>query len=277
MTDVLILALKVFLIAVFAVFIGKKTGLFSLGKISSLIALLILLFLCSAEIYSAFFRDDISLLIIFKSPFLKFTADLSFGLRIFLCTLFLGILSSALGVDFSMKINSVQSLCILALLIAISALLAVYATFRVGSAIKIQFKFISVFITAALFGPVWGGMVGALADIISFMISPVGGAFIPQITMVEFLYGFTYGLFFYNSCSWGGFKTMLKIIACVIFQIVVLNLGATTYFLVPLMGVSFNTLLSMRAISGVVNMAIQLVAISVMSKYVLKFKKTIRN
>ena len=276
MTDVLILVVKVFLIAAFAVFIGKKTGLFSLSKVFSFIALVLLLLFCSAELYSSFFRDDISLLISFNSPFWSFTADLSFGLRVFLITLLLGMVSSVLGVGFSMKIDSVQALCTLALLIAIAVLLSIYATFRVGSAIKIPFKFIAVFITAAVFGPLWGGCVGALSDIIAFMINPVGGAFIPQITMVEFLYGFTYGLFFYNSGSWGGFKTMIKIITCVVFQIVVLNLGLTTYFLVPLMGMSFDKLLIMRAVSGVINMAIQLVAISVMSKYIIRFKKTLK-
>lgn len=276
MTDILYLVLKVLAISVFAFFIGKKTGLFSLGKTPSLIAFVAILFLFSAEIYSALFRDDISLLIKFASPAISFTLDLSFGLRIFLLTLLLGLISSIFGVNLSLKVESVQALCTLAVLISISVLLAIYATFRIGMFIKIPFKFISVFITAALFGPCWGGCVGVLSDILAFILNPTGGAFIPQITMIEFFYGFTYGLFFYKSGSWGGFKTMIKIIICVIIHIAIFNLGFTTYFLTSLMGTNFETLLATRAPSGVINMAIQLVSISVMSKYILRFKKNLK-
>lgn len=276
MYDVLILVLKVVLITAFALFLGRKTGLFSMGRAASVIIFIVLLLLCSAELYSAFFRPDISLLIVFKSPFLNLTLDLSFVLRIFLIALLLGLICSVFGVKLSAKIGSVRDLCALALLIAITVLLGIYATLRVGSAIKIPFKFISVFITAALFGPFWGGSVGALADVIAFFLNPVGGAFIPQITMVEFLYGFTYGLLFFNMSSWNGFKTMFRIIVCVIFQIVVLNLGVTTYMLVPLMGISFDNLLIMRAVSGVINMALQLVVISVVSKYISSFRKILK-
>lgn len=276
MTEVLILILKVVLITAFALFLGRKTGLFSLGRAASVIIFAVLLMLFSAELYSAFFRSDISLLVVFKSSFLDFTLDLSFFVRIFLLAMLLGLLCSVFGVKPSARISSVRDLCALALLIAITVLLGIYATVRVGSAIKIPFKFISVFITAALFGPFWGGTVGALADIIAYLLSPVGGAFIPQITMIEFLYGFVYGLFFYNMSSWGGFKTMLKIMICVIFHIVVLNLGLTTYMLMPIMQMEYYPLLVMRAPAAVINMALQLVVLAVLSKYISSFRKILK-
>lgn len=276
MTDVLILILKVVLITAFALFLGKKTGLFSLGRAASVIVFATLLLLFGAEIYSAFFRSDISLRIVFNSSFWNFTLDLSFFVRIFLLTLLLGLLCSVFGVKPSARISSVRDLCALALLIAITVLLGIYATVRVGSAIKIPFKFISVFVTAALFGPFWGGTVGALADVIAFLISPVGGAFIPQITMVEFFYGFVYGLFFYNLSSWGGFKTMLKIMLCVIFQVVVLNMGLTTYLLMPIMQMDYTALFVMRAPAAVINMALQMVIIAVLSKYISTLRKILK-
>ena len=276
MTDVIILIVKVVLITAFALFLGKKTGVFALGRAAAVIVFAALLFLFGAEIYSSFFRSDISLLIVFNSSFGNFTLDLSFFVRIFLLSLLLGLLCSVFGVKPSARIDSVRDLCALALLIAITVLLGIYATVRVGSAIKIPFKFISVFITAALFGPFWGGTVGALADIIAFLISPVGGAFIPQITMVEFFYGFVYGLFFYNLSSWGGFKTMLKIMLCVIFQIVVLNMALTTYLLMPIMQMDFNPLFVMRAPAAVINMALQMVIIALLSKYISTFRKILK-
>ena len=275
MSEMLIIVLKVLAIALIAFFLGKKTGLFSLDKGVSIVVLLILLALFGTEIYSSFFRSDISLLVIFKSSFLNLTLDLSFFLRIFLGTLLLGLLCSVFGLKLGGRIKTVKDLCALALLIAITVLLGIYSL-RFGSAIKISFKFISVFITAAIFGPFWGGAVGAIADIVAFIVNPVGGAFLPQITMVEFLYGFTYGLFFFNLSSWNGFKTMFRVIVCVIMQITFLNLWLTTHLLVPIMNMNFDALLVMRAVSGVINMAIQLVTISVMTKYISSFRKILK-
>ena len=276
MSDVILLVLKVVIIALVAMYFGRKTGLFSLGQTLSILALILLGMLFSAEIYASFFRNDISLRIIFSSSFLNFTLDLSFFIRVFLLTLLAGLICSCFGVNPYARINSAKDICVLALLIAISVLLAIYGTIRIGSGIKITLKFISVFITAAIFGPVWGGIVGALSDIIAFMINPVGGMFLPQITMVEFLYGFTYGLVFFGMGSWQGFKTMLRIILCVIFHIVVLNLCLTSYLLMPLMKMSFNNLVIMRAVSALVSMAIQLVVLSFISKYISSFRKVLK-
>ncbi len=275
MVEMFILMIKILAIAFFAMFLGKKTGIFSMKKGTGIFVFFLLLLVFGAEIYASFFRSDFSLVVVLKSAFLNLTLDLSFFLRIFLGVLLMGILCSILGVNRGGRIRTVKDLCALALLIAITVLLGIYSL-RFGSAIKISFKFISVFITAAIFGPFWGGAVGAIADIVAFVVNPVGGAFIPQITMVEFLYGFTYGLFFFNLSSWNGFKSVFRVIVCVIMQITILNLWLTTHLLVPIMNMDFNALLVMRAVSGVVNMAIQLVTISVMTKYISSFRKILK-
>ena len=276
MSDVIFLVLKVIIISLFAMYVGKKAGLFSLGRLTSAIVLIVLALISSAEIYASFFRTDISLKIIFSSSFLSFNLDLSFFLRVFLLTLLAGLICSCFGVKLFSGVLNAKDICVLALLIALSVLLAVYGTVRIGAGIKISLKFISVFITAALFGPLWGGAVAALSDVIAFMINPVGGMFLPQITMVEFLYGFTYGLVFYNMGSWHGFKTMLKIVLCVIFQIGLLNLCLTSYFLMPLMKMEFKALVVMRSVSALINMASQLVILAFISKYISSFRKILK-
>ncbi len=174
------------------------------------------------------------------------------------------------------RLSSARDLCMLALLIAITALLAVYGTVRIGAGIKISFKFISVFLTAAFFGPLWGGAVAAVADVIAFFINPVGGVFMPQITMVEFLHGFVYGLFFFGEFEWKGFGTILKIIACTALQTIVLTLGLTTYFLMPLMNMSFIPLAAMRSFSVLISMAVQLAALIFFGRYMPYFKKVMK-
>ncbi|MBO5742900.1 MAG: hypothetical protein J6R68_01275 [Clostridia bacterium] len=44
MSDVIFLVLKVIIISLFAMYVGKKTGLFSLGTITSAIVLIVLAF-----------------------------------------------------------------------------------------------------------------------------------------------------------------------------------------------------------------------------------------
>ena len=83
------------------------------------------------------------------------------------------------------------------MLVAITAILAIFCTFRIGDAIKIPLKFISVFVASALFGPWLGGLCGALGDLINVFLVP-SGAPLPLLTVLEFFVGFVYGVFFYN-------------------------------------------------------------------------------
>ena len=89
---------------------------------------------------------------------------------------------------FSVPRFTVRRLCGAAMLLAITVVLAMFFTFRVGNTVKIPFKFISVYLSAAVFGPWIGGFVGAAGDIINAFMSPVG-AWLPQLSLCEFLCG----------------------------------------------------------------------------------------
>lgn len=93
---------------------------------------------------------------------------------------------------------STRKICLLGVFAAITAILGIFATFRIGNQIKVPLKFITVFMTGALFGPFSGGLVAAVADVLNAVLVPVG-PIMPQITAVEFLYGFIYGAFFFKS------------------------------------------------------------------------------
>ncbi len=95
---------------------------------------------------------------------------------------------------------STHDICILGLLASITALLSIFCTFRIGTVVKIPLKFISVFVTAALYGPIWGGVCAALGDILNCLLAPVG-PFVPQVTALEFVSGFLFGLFFLKSAT----------------------------------------------------------------------------
>jgi len=276
MPEIILTVLKIVAIVFFAMYIGNKTGFFSLSRAVSVVVLIILAVLFSLEIYSSFFRDDISLLVVFNSSFLNFTLDLSFFLRIFIATLLIGLICSVAGVKPGVKINTVKELCVLALLIAITSLLAIYCTIRIGAGIKVSFKFISVFVTAAIFGPVWGGAVGAIADVVAYLVNPVGGPLIPQITFVEFLYGFIFGLFFFNAGSWKSSKMVLRVVFCTIIHILFLNLGLTSYFLMPILNMSFENVVILRAVSALISFVVNIIVLIFMCRYIPSFKRILK-
>ncbi len=97
-----------------------------------------------------------------------------------------------------MKKFTVRKIATLGILIAITVLLAIYMTFRVGNQIKIPMKFITIFVTGVLYGPLSAGIVAAIADLLNAFLVPVGPPLL-QITLIEFIGGVVFGLFFYKA------------------------------------------------------------------------------
>lgn len=183
-------------------------------------------------------------------------------------------------VFFIMNKKSFQKLttkkfCILSLLVAITAILSIYCTFRVGNAIKIPFKFISVFLTAATLGPVWGGVVALLGDILNVFLAP-SGAWLPPITVIEFLYGFVFGIFFYKR-SFSGKSYILRTILCLL-VLFIIDLGLTSFILksagyFP----TFLTAVGIRSTAAVIKIIIQGIFILISSGYMKKFRALVED
>lgn len=63
-------------------------------------------------------------------------------------------------------------------------------------ALRLSFGQIPIAITGILFGPIAGGVGGAVADLVGFMINPHGGVFFPGFTVSSILWGVIPGLIF---------------------------------------------------------------------------------
>ncbi len=126
------------------------------------------------------------------------------------------------------KIYSAKQLCFIAMLTAVTAVLAVFGTFRIGNVIKFPTKFISVFICGALFGPFAGGFSAAIGDILNVFLAP-SGAWIPWLTLTEFAEGFLLGAFFYKK-SFDGYRYFLRAVFCAL-VLFVIGIFVTTYIL----------------------------------------------
>ena len=168
---------------------------------------------------------------------------------------------------------SVREICTLALLTAITVLLSIYATFRVGNAVKIPMKFVSVFVTGALFGPLPAALTALLGDVLNAFLVPVGPP-LPQISFIEFVSGFIYGMFFYR--RWSFSKTYIACLAfCVALQ-GILDIFATSYILYSVgYFPSYITSVSVRLLASVLKMVIQGIVIFAGAKYLPVFGKIV--
>ena len=161
--------------------------------------------------------------------------------------------------------------CAIAMLVATAFVLGVLSI-RIGAGIKISFKFLPVFICSAFYGPIYGGLCGALSDFLSYFLNPGSGPLMPQITFVEFLYGLSFGLFFYKAEHITKIN-ILKTVICVMLNTFLLSLGVMSYILMDLVGLSYTQTLVMRIVPGIINMLIQFISIILILKYIPSLNK----
>ncbi len=166
-----------------------------------------------------------------------------------------------------------RSICTVAMILAITAILAIFCTFRIGTVIKIPFKFISVFVTGVLFGPLLGGFVGAAGDILNVILMP-SGPWLPQLTFCEFISGVVFGVFFYR-LGYNVKSYTIRSISCTLVGFV-LDMFLTTYFLVgagyfPGFTIAFET----RLAAGIIKMILQCAILITSRMFFLRFSTII--
>ncbi len=171
---------------------------------------------------------------------------------------------------------STRDLCFMAMLVAITVgLSAVSGFLRIGNMSKFNVSFISVYVGAALFGPIAGGTIGALADFVSWFINPTG-PFVPVFTAIEFINGFLFGLFLYHT---PGAKKTFAITAVSVVLCVVLQYGVNvirTYFLAHMyMGGKFYAAFISRIPSTTIMAVVKVVAVMAFEPLIDRFQKVI--
>ncbi len=167
--------------------------------------------------------------------------------------------------------SNTKRICTMAMLIAIAFILG-SAAIRIGPTIKISFKFLPTFVCAVFFGPLWGGMCGLLSDALAYLMNPGSGPYLIQIGLVEFLYGLSYGVFFYKSNELNK-KNIIKIFVCILINTFVLSLGAMSVILMDLTNTTFHHVLITRIPSSALNMILQITGISILLRYMPSLKK----
>ena len=102
-----------------------------------------------------------------------------------------------LGLDRDRR-GYLRALCACALMIALSFLfdriLGEYISAGLPNWLALNISFVPIMFAGFLFGPLWGGIVGAAADIIGCVLVPLG-PYHPGFTLTNFLVGFAAGVF----------------------------------------------------------------------------------
>lgn len=120
---------------------------------------------------------------------------------------------------------SPRTIVTLAVLTAMAVLLSyvfqIYTPF-----VRVTFGFLPIALAATHFGPLAGGLVAAVADLIGTLVF-AGSIFFPGFTFSAFLTGGIYGVFFYRREV-----TLCRVAIAFLLVAVLIHLGLNTFWLV---------------------------------------------
>ncbi len=170
------------------------------------------------------------------------------------------------------EFKSVYSLAIIAMLLALRVVLGIFANLTLpafGNMVKLSPAFLPIAIAGSLFGPFAGGLVGALGDVISFMVAPTGGMFFPGFTISGFLTGVIYGFAFYKNQI-----TLPRVIIAWVINMLAVETFLAAYWLWVLNGYSADYIvyLSARFISVAIKCVPDILLIFLVGKLTTRIK-----
>ncbi len=158
-----------------------------------------------------------------------------------------------------MKKLNAKAITYYALLIALNVILTRVGSIRIGGGgvefVRIGFGGFPVVFAGLVFGPIAGGIIGAIGDIVGMIISPMGG-YLPHFTLNAALAGIIPGVVMIKckdkKCITSFWKLLLAVSAGQIISGVIL----WSYFMNLLFGTPYAAILPTRIISHLVNIPI---------------------
>ena len=165
-----------------------------------------------------------------------------------------------------MKISS-HKITTMGLLIALSIILTRIASLRIAiggvEGIRIGFGGLPIILGGILFGPLSGGLVGAISDLVGYFINPIG-AYMPHFTLTSALTGIIPALVLKLNQK-NESSTLELGIAIAVGQIII-SLVLVPYFLHILFGLPWKVLMLPRIVAGPINIFIYTYTISIILK-----------
>ena len=159
-----------------------------------------------------------------------------------------------------------KNLTAMALLIALEIILSRFLSISAWNT-KIGFSFVPVVAAALLLGPVYAGVVAALADFIGAVLFPVGPYF-PGFTLTAFLTGLVFGLFLYRQ------QNLPRVAGAVAVNQFILSLLLNTLWISVLYGSPFGPLLVTRIPQCIILTVVQMIVIQLLVKVLPRLKRS---
>ena len=155
------------------------------------------------------------------------------------------------------ELKSLYSLTVIAMLLALRVVLGMFANATLpffGNAVKISGAFLPIAIGGAMFGPIPAMFIGALGDVLSYVIAPTAGGFFPGFTLSGALTGLIYGLFLYKNRV-----TLPRVILAWAVNMLVVETFLAAYWLFLLYSASSGKAYSAWLISRLISEAVKCV------------------
>ena len=163
------------------------------------------------------------------------------------------------------ELKSVSTVSVAGMLVAISIVLS-FLRVVISSVLEISFAFLPLAAGGLLYGPVVGGIMGILSDVLGYFIRP-NGPFFPGFTLNALISGILYGLFLYKKPV-----TLKRVIIVSALITILINLLLNSLWLSMMYGKAFVVLLTARIVKNVVMFPINTALLMVLLKFIERFR-----
>ena len=155
---------------------------------------------------------------------------------------------------------SVKSISIIGILVAMEIILARFSIHTWN--LKIGFSFIPVVVAAIFYGPVTAGLVGAIGDIMGYILFPIG-AYFPGFTLTAFVTGMIFGFFLRKS------QSVLNVVLAVLCVQIFVSQFMNTYWISFLYGSPYWALFATRIYQTAAMIAVEIISTLLIVKKVV--------
>ena len=163
---------------------------------------------------------------------------------------------------------SLRSQLALAMLLALSVVLSYFGGFYLTQDNKIATSFLAMALAGYLYGPVPAALVGALTDLIQYILRPAG-PFFPGYMISGVVNGFLYGFCLYRREGRG---LMAGIPVSKLLVNALVNIGLNTLWLHVLYGTPYLVLLPPRALKNALLYPVEVALLYVVIPFAAKNK-----
>ena len=166
--------------------------------------------------------------------------------------------------------NKLQIFVQVALLIAVEVVLSRFCSIQTPL-VKIGFGFVPIAVCGMLFGPVWAGVAGGVADLIGATLFPFG-AYFPGFTVSAALTGVIFGL-----CLHGRRTDWRHVAAAALANGLLVSVGLNAVWLNILYGNPYTVILPARVAQNCLLVPVQFAVIRLMQKPVRLYAGFVRS